>query len=200
MTGVAIVGKFYRSPSAMSSLKKPSASGKKKRKFANISTDTVESDSSSSSSSLVSSSASSVSDSDSDSGSETEGPLVREAEAVTDEPDDPVLSHAEKRRQKKRKLNSGDVVSADVSESPTKATSTLSKSKKGRGKKGEGPGEIPEGDDALPKRQNSVWVGNLAYKTTTVTLKAFFEGLDITRIHMPMKAPQSGTGPKVNSG
>lgn len=181
----------------MVSLKKPSVSGKAKRKLVDISTDTVESDS------LLSPSLDSPSvSSDSDSGSKAEdSPLVREAaESATDEPDEPVLSHAEKRRQKKRKLNSGDAVPADISGSPMKPASTSSKPKKGKGKKRDGSGEISEGGDALPKRQNSVWVGNLAYKTTTVTLKAFFEGLEVTRIHMPMKAPQSGTGPKVNSG
>ena len=167
----------------MSPLKKPSVSGKAKRKLADISTDIVESDSSSSS---ASTSISSVSDSDSGSEGEEDSPVR----------DEPVLSHAEKRRQKKRKLNSGDVASADVSESPTKSAPKKGKEKKG-GKKVD---EISEGGDALPKRQNSVWVGNLAYKTTTVTLKTFFEGLEITRIHMPMKAPPSGTGPKVNSG
>jgi len=171
----------------MSPLKKPSGSGKAKRKLADISTDAAESDSSSSPSS-GSPSASSASE------SEGEDSPVRDAEAVTDEH---VLSHAEKRRQKKRKLNSGDAAPADVPESPTKPTS---KPKKGKGKKGEGHGEISEGSDALPKRQNSVWVGNLAFKTTTVTLKTFFDGLEVTRIHMPMKAPQSGSGPKVNSG
>lgn len=177
----------------MPSLKKPSVSGKVKRKLADISTDVVELDSSSSSSpsSSDSTSASSVSE------SEAEDLSVREAEALTDEQDEPVLSHAEKRRQKKRKLNSGDVAPADIPDSSTKP---ISKPKKGKGKKMEKPGEISEGGDALPKRQNSVWVGNLAYKTTTVTLKAFFDGLEVTRIHMPMKAPQSGTGPKVNSG
>ena len=177
----------------MSSLKKPSASGKAKRKLADISTDVVESDSSSSSSSSSSDPTSVCSMSE----SEAEGSPVREAGTLTDEPDEPVLSHAEKRRQKKRKLNSGDAAPVDVPESPTKLAS---KPKKGKGRKGEKPGEISEGGDALPKRQNSVWVGNLAYKTTTVTLKAFFDGLEVTRIHMPMKAPPSGTGPKVNSG
>lgn len=179
--------KPLRSLSLMPSPKKPSASGKAKRKLVDISTDTTESDPSSSTS------ASSVSDT----GSEPGDDPVREVETVTDEPGEPVLSHAEKRRQKKRKLNSGDAVLADVSESPTKPASGT---KKRKGRKGEGSGEISEAGDALPKRQNSVWVGNLAYKTTTVTLKAFFEGLEVTRIHMPMKAPQSGTGPKINSG
>jgi hypothetical protein len=179
----------------MSPPKKPSASGKAKRKIAEISTDAVESDSPSLSPSSASSPVSLVSDSDSDSGSEAEDLPVRDGETATDELGEPVLSHAEKRRQKKRKLNSGEAVPADASGSPTKP-----KSKKGKGRKGEKSGETSDGGDALPKRQNSVWVGNLAYKTTTVTLKGFFEELEVTRIHMPMKAPQSGTGPKVNSG
>ena len=181
----------------MTSLKKPSASGKAKRKLADISTDTTESDSPSP---TKLPSVSLVSGSDSDSGSEAGDSGVQETEPATGEPDEPVLSHAEKRRQKKRKLNSGDAVPAGVSKSPTEPASTPSKPKKGKGKKRDGRGEISEGVDAIPKRQNSVWVGNLAYKTTAVTLKAFFEGLEVTRIHMPMKAPQSGTGPKVNSG
>jgi len=195
--GVAIVGNFSRSPPLMPSLKKPSGvSGKAKRKLADISTDVVESDFSSSSSSSASSSTSP--DSDSGSGSEAEDSPVPDAEAVTDELGEPVLSHAERRRQKKRKLNSGDAVPADAPESPTKLTPTSSKPQKG--KKGKKPGEIPESRDALSKRQNSVWVGNLAYKTTAVTLKAFFEGLEVTRVHMPMKDPPNGAGPKVNSG
>jgi len=171
----------------MSLLKKPSVSGKAKRKLADISTeDSVESNSSSSASS---SSASSVSDSDSDpdSGSETEDSPVKElAETVTDEP---ALSHAEKRRQKKRKLNSGDAVPVDATRSSAK-----------KEKKGKKSGEVSEGGNALLRRQNSVWIGNLSYKTTAVMLKAFFEGLEITRIHMPLKAPPGGIGPKVNSG
>ena len=180
----------------MSLLKKPSASGNAKRKLADISTDTVESDSPSSTS--LASDEGSDSDGDSDSGSEAEDSPIRVAGTVADEPDEPVLSHAERRRQKRRKLNSGGAVSADVSESPTKFTS---KPKKGKEKeKGKKPGEIAEGGDILLRRQNSVWVGNLAYKTTAVMMKAFFGGLEITRIHMPLKAPPNGIGPKVNSG
>ncbi|KAF9782735.1 hypothetical protein BJ322DRAFT_1072274 [Thelephora terrestris] len=171
----------------MISLEKPSATGKAKRKLADISKDTAHSDSLP----APSSSSSLASDSTSDSGSEASH--VRETEPV---PDEPVLSHAEKRRQKKRKLNSADAVPADVSsESRTKSVSTPLKPKKG--KKPEG---VSEASDAPPKRQNSVWIGNLAYKTTAVMLKNFFEGLEVTRIHMPMKTPPSGAGPMVNSG
>jgi len=172
----------------MSTLKKPFASGKAKRKLAEISTDPVESDTSSSSSSSSSPSTSRSASSASDSGSEAEDSPAREGETV---PDEPVLSHAERRRQKKRKLNSGDAAPpADVSGLSTSSEPTKRKKS----------GEISEGGNALRKRQNSVWVGNLAYKTTAVMLKGFFEGLEITRIHMPLKAPPSGTGPKVNSG
>ena len=173
----------------MTSLKKHSAIGKAKRKLVDISKDAVESD--------PSSSLSTTSGSDSDSGSE-DSP-ARGGEAVHDEP---VLSHAEKRRQKKRKLNSGDAAPVDVSSEPhTKPTPASSDPKKGKSKKGKKSSEVSEGSDGLPKRQNSVWVGNLAYKTTTVMLKNFFEGLEVTRIHMPLKAPPSGgAGPKVNSG
>ena len=178
--------------SAMTSLGKSSTTSKAKRKFADISKDPVYSDPPAlSSSSSSSSSLSSASDSDSD--HESKVSHVPETETV---PDEPVLSHAEKRRQKRRKLSSVDVVPTNVpSDSQTKSTSALSKPKKG--KKPEG---ASGGSDALPKRQNSVWVGNLAYKTTAVMLKSFFEGLDVTRIHMPLKAPPSGAGPKVNSG
>jgi hypothetical protein len=185
---------FLDHRSVMASLKKPSAAGKAKRKLADISRDAVESDAASSSSSSSRSSAS-HSDSDSGSGSGPEDYPAREAEAVPDEPDEPVLSHAEKRRQKRRKLDSGDAEPVEASsESPTEP-----KPKK-KDKKGKTSGDASEGGDALPKRQNSVWVGNLAYKTTAIMVKNFFEGLEITRIHMPLKAPPSGAGPKVNSG
>ena len=167
------------------------AVGKAKRKLADISQDVVDPDPSSSAFLSI------FSASGSDSGSELEGSPARGAEAV------PVLSHAEKRRQKKRKLNSGDAVPVGVSsESHTKPAppSTSSNTKKGKGKKGKKPGEVCEGGDGLPRLQNSVWIGNLAYKTTGVMLKSFFEGLEVTRVHMPLKAPPSGAGPKVNSG
>lgn len=187
LIGVAVVGTLLDHLSAMTSLKKLSPIGKAKRKFADVSKDAVEPDHPSSSSST----------SDSDFESE-DSPPRREAET---EPDEPVLSHAERRRQKKRKLDSGDAMLVDVSlESQTKSASASSSLKEGKGKKVKRPGEVSEGGDSSPKRQNSVWIGNLAYKTTAVALKKFFEGLEVTRVHMPLKAPPSGTGPKVNSG
>ena len=42
--------------------------------------------------------------------------------------------------------------------------------------------------EPLPARRNSVWVGNLDYKTTQDGLRKFFDGVgEITRIHMPTK-------------
>jgi RNA recognition motif-containing protein len=43
-----------------------------------------------------------------------------------------------------------------------------------------------------PKRQHSVWVGNLAFKTTEQAIRDFFQrrvpGCEITRVNMPTKA------------
>lgn len=99
-----------------------------------------------------------------------------------DESGEPVLSHAEQRRQKKKQKREPADATTPAEPKPTNGKSAERKS------------------DPLPKRQNSVWVGNLAFKTTTVSLKGFFDGVgEITRIHMPMKAA-NGTGPRENSG
>jgi len=53
--------------------------------------------------------------------------------------------------------------------------------------------------EAAPKRQHSVWVGNLAFKTTVQSLRAFFQrgvpGCEVTRVHLPKK-----TGKEVGGG
>ncbi|KAF8530906.1 hypothetical protein JB92DRAFT_2854255 [Gautieria morchelliformis] len=53
--------------------------------------------------------------------------------------------------------------------------------------------------DLAPKRQHSVWVGNLAFKTTQQSLRAFFQrgvpGCEVTRVHLPTK-----TGNEVGGG
>ncbi|KAG1873638.1 hypothetical protein DFJ58DRAFT_695872 [Suillus subalutaceus] len=47
--------------------------------------------------------------------------------------------------------------------------------------------------NSKPKRQNSVWVGNLWFKTTPDALRDFFDGVgEITRIHMPTKKGTKG--------
>ncbi|KAJ7639274.1 hypothetical protein FB45DRAFT_1001197 [Roridomyces roridus] len=93
-----------------------------------------------------------------------------------DEPDVPVLSHAEQRRQKKKE-----------------------KQEKQPAKKR----KLPDGSAVAvpPKRQNSVWVGNLSFKTTTENLTDFFKDVgEVTRVNMPTKAA-GGPGMKpVNRG
>ncbi|KAH8113327.1 RNA-binding domain-containing protein [Phellopilus nigrolimitatus] len=94
-----------------------------------------------------------------------------------------VLSHKEQRRlKKKQKL--ADETSADPSNSTEAARTKEKKDKTGK--------------DVLPKRQNSVWVGNLTFRTTPDMMRTFFEGVgEITRVHMPMKSVLGGAGPKV---
>ncbi|KAF6747956.1 hypothetical protein DFP72DRAFT_584833 [Ephemerocybe angulata] len=63
---------------------------------------------------------------------------------------------------------------------------------------GEGKGK--ESAAAKP-RQNSVWVGNMSFKTTQENLKAFFAGVgEITRINMPMKVSARPNMPQENRG
>ncbi|KAN0132643.1 hypothetical protein V8E53_009659 [Lactarius tabidus] len=83
--------------------------------------------------------------------------------------DTPVLSHAAKRKQKKA-----------LSGEPA----TVSKKEK------------EEEDDSAPvKRQNSIWVGNLSYKTTPESLRRFFDGVgEITRVHLPTKPGKAAPG------
>lgn len=129
------------------------------------------------------------SSSDESDGSETAKDTVKKIskrDVSTDEDDNDekegreeveVLSHADKRRQKKRQK-------LEETSSSTKPNDEKSNSKK------EGAGL---GDDKS-KRQNSVWVGNLSFKTTPESLRTFFEGVgQITRVHMPMKLA-SGLG------
>ena len=108
------------------------------------------------------------SDSNVESGSESEG--------EEDEEEAPVLSHAEKRRQKKK-----------AQHSLKGALELEGEAKKSKGKeKVKNSADLPP--SKLPKRQNSVWVGNLSFKTTPESIKSFFNGVgEITRIHMPTK-------------
>ena len=86
----------------------------------------------------------------------------------------PPISHAERRRQKKK----------------AKREETLGDQKHTNKKKQTND----SGVSGLPPRQNSVWVGNLSFKTTPEALRSFFEGCgEITRIHLPMKASTPGT-------
>ncbi|KAI0315975.1 hypothetical protein OF83DRAFT_1129364 [Amylostereum chailletii] len=104
---------------------------------------------------------------------------------VTDPlPEETVLSHAAKRKEKKSKKHPAPAV--DV---PSESAST--EKKKPKVKK----------DTSVPapsKRQNSVWVGNLSFKTTSDGVRNFFDGAgEITRVHMPSKfVPGIGGPPK----
>ena len=90
-------------------------------------------------------------------------------EDSSDAATEPVLSHAERRRQKKREQKSAIEESAP---------------KKRKLQDGTAVTVVPT------KRQNSVWVGNMSFKTTQEDLRAFFEGIgEITRINMPTKVP-----------
>lgn len=85
-----------------------------------------------------------------------------------------VLSHAAQRKAKKRKLKEALSGENDDEEPASKATKTSSKAQ--------------SQSKAPPVRQNSVWVGNLSFKTTEAQLKEFFDGVgEISRIHMPKK-------------
>ncbi|KAG2013138.1 single-stranded DNA binding protein [Coprinopsis cinerea AmutBmut pab1-1] len=129
-------------------------------------------------------------DSDSDSSSDSSSASdsddsERENDMDVDGDQQPVLSHAERRRQKKREKKALD-------------DSAVPK-KKLKGKDGVA---IPSKEStALPKRQNSVWVGNLSFKTTQDNLRSFFKDVgEITRIHMPMKASSRPNLPQENRG
>ena len=86
--------------------------------------------------------------------------------------DVPVLSHAAKRKERKA-----------VSK---KALPTESPAKK----------EKKEERDSRPlKRENSIWVGNLCYKTTPESLRRFFDGVgEVTRVHLPTKLGKASPG------
>ncbi|KAI0751619.1 hypothetical protein C8Q80DRAFT_1251708 [Daedaleopsis nitida] len=105
------------------------------------------------------------------------------------EDDAPVLSHAKQRRQKRKEKLAAKLKSEGEGDSS---------SKKQRTEKVKNTADLPP--SKVPKRQNSIWVGNLSFKTTPVSLRAFFEGVgEITRIHMPMKmvtAGPEGKGPR----
>ncbi|CAE6527406.1 unnamed protein product [Rhizoctonia solani] len=84
-----------------------------------------------------------------------------------------VLSHAAQRKAKKRKLKDMQSVDNVGPASPKSSTKPQFK-----------PNDKPE----PPARQNSVWVGNLSFKTTEAQLKNFFaDAGEVSRINMPKK-------------
>jgi RNA recognition motif-containing protein len=85
--------------------------------------------------------------------------------------EEPVLSHAERRRRKKE-----EKLAANLKEDEGSAA------KKRKLKDGSAKEVVPM------KRQNSVWIGNLSFKTTQENLRTFLADVgEITRINMPTK-------------
>ncbi|KAF8806211.1 hypothetical protein BYT27DRAFT_7191523 [Phlegmacium glaucopus] len=109
----------------------------------------------------------------------TEEEVVDDNAQASDTPEEPVLSHAERRRRKKEQK-----LAAKLEE---EEGSTTKKRKLGDG----------SAKAVVPiKRQNSVWVGNMSFKTTQENLRMFFADVgEITRINMPTK-PATGPGLK----
>ncbi|KAF8204593.1 hypothetical protein BJ912DRAFT_1036704 [Pholiota molesta] len=131
----------------------------------------------------------------------TEEAPANDAEDTTDaqpQPDDadadpapevPVLSHAERRRQKKEaKLAAAQAKEEAAAEAADGAAAV----KKRKLKDGSAKTVVAaDADSGKPKpRQNSVWVGNMSFKTQQEDLRRFFKDVgEITRINMPTKAP-----------
>src|ERR1700722_6355970 len=101
------------------------------------------------------------------------GKRKRESEQCDDsEPESPAsppraISHAERRRQRRRQeRKEGQPVGGQKTPSSSKQTNVV-----------------------VSHRKNSVWVGNLSFKTTSEDLRRFFDGVgEIKRIHMPTRA------------
>ncbi|KAF5363719.1 hypothetical protein D9756_000290 [Leucocoprinus leucothites] len=151
------------SPSSPSSSPAP-ARQKRKRELEN----TVDSDSD-------------VSDTDSDSDSSSSTSSNEEDKPITpaEEGDGiPVLSHAAKRKQKQKEQKLQK--QKDDLDAPKKKR----KLKDGTAINGAAIGKVF-------KRQNSVWVGNMSFKTTEENIRTFFKDRgagEVTRINMPTKA------------
>ncbi|KDQ64140.1 hypothetical protein JAAARDRAFT_117688 [Jaapia argillacea MUCL 33604] len=129
---------------------------------------------------------SSDSDSNSDSASDSDASNAEDSDV-------PVLSHAEKRRQKKKQKPEGK-----ISNSKHLVEGALDEQKPKSKAKPDSKGA----STSQSRRQNSVWVGNLSYQTTPDSLRTFFAGVgEITRVHMPMKVAEGPRGGgKVNRG
>ncbi|KAF8437129.1 hypothetical protein L210DRAFT_3406132, partial [Boletus edulis BED1] len=104
-----------------------------------------------------------------------------------------VLSHAEQRRQKKRqKLNQAALTSESASPRKKRKLDDGSPSSvhvNANAKAATKTKSTPTTDDPRrQKHQNSIWVGNLSFRTTQDALRGFFDGVGtITRVHMPMR-------------
>ncbi|KZS97833.1 hypothetical protein SISNIDRAFT_481720 [Sistotremastrum niveocremeum HHB9708] len=85
--------------------------------------------------------------------------------------------------------SSGESSKSVVEEAPVLSHAAKRRANAGKPVKGKQPVEAKPDLHGKPHRENSVWVGNLAFKTTPDALRNFFDGVGmITRIHMPTKA------------
>jgi RNA recognition motif-containing protein len=116
--------------------------------------------------------------SDSDSDSEDGNAVV---DSAVQNDDAPALSHAARRRQMKQlKRKQREEESDGILDS--------AEPKKKRKLNGGRAQDIADRDAT---RKNSVWIGNMTFKTTEEDLRAFFKNrgsVDITRVNMPTKA------------
>ncbi|OCB84557.1 RNA-binding domain-containing protein [Sanghuangporus baumii] len=91
-----------------------------------------------------------------------------------------VLSHKEQRRLRKKQKTLAATSTEPITDSKTMKSQVKEK-----------PKAKEKGDEQQQsKRQNSVWVGNLSYRTTPDALRAFFVDAgagEVTRVHMPYK-------------
>jgi RNA recognition motif-containing protein len=116
-------------------------------------------------------------DLDSSAASESEAEEFDDRLKTTQEPGEPVLSHAERRRRKREEKIAEKLKEEDGGHPHKKR-----KLRDGTTK------TIEATSHSTTKRQNSVWVGNLSYKTQYDSLRTFFKAAgEITRIHMPTK-------------
>ncbi|KAL5488255.1 NOP13 [Sanghuangporus weigelae] len=94
-----------------------------------------------------------------------------------------VLSHKEQRKLRKKQKTLAAASTEPITDS------TASKSSKSQIKEKRKAKEESD-DQQQSKRQNSVWVGNLSYRTTPDALRSFFidaGASEVTRVHMPIK-------------
>ncbi|KAG9317741.1 hypothetical protein JVU11DRAFT_1958 [Chiua virens] len=95
-------------------------------------------------------------------------------------------SHTPNDDDKGRSKNNNETHSPPASESPRKKR-RLDDDRRAIQRQTNSQGHGTD-DPRRQKRQNSVWVGNLSFRTTQEALRGFFDGVGtITRIHMPMR-------------
>lgn len=118
-----------------------------------------------------------------------------ESAAVPEVEDVPVISHAERRRQKRLAKQLAAEQAAEAEGSATKKR----KLKDGSAK--DASSKTTTTSSGEKTRQHSVWVGNLSFKTTQENLKAFFANAgEVTRVNMPTKVASRPNLPLENKG